>query len=186
MLGVGVLLPAVFYFAVRVILAAGAEAMPVSRYTAPEPGVRTEVIAVFISSSFCGANSLAGFPEAVVEMKSRLRAKAAEEGKVFRSVGVSVDWDPYVGADYLRQFGDFDEIVSGGNWLNTATQQYIWGDFSFPAAVPQMIVLERQVETGETTIIVSPPEVVESFLGGEVFINRVAGARTASDSLALP
>ena len=107
----------------------------------------TEVVLVLLGASFCGAQHKPGFAQAVEDAKQRVRQQAAARGAQFRAVAVSLDWDPEEAMEFLAGFGAFDEISVGSNWLNEGAQRYIWRDFPSDPVVPQIVVIERQVET---------------------------------------
>jgi hypothetical protein len=64
--------------------------------------------------------------------------------------------------------GAFDEISVGGNWTNSAVVRYLGGDFgpAYPkAGVPQVIVLEREIDQQITSLHVSPERELARYVG---------------------
>lgn len=106
----------------------------------------TELVFVFIASSTCYGISDPDFDGAIRKIRQYLEAEAARSDQTFVSVGVSTDWKLESGIGMLDRFGPFDEISVGRGWLNTGTLAYMWEGLPGRAAVPQIVVLERQVQ----------------------------------------
>lgn len=147
-----------------VLLAAAVRAHPAGRTppAAPPPAaeaaVRTyvpdyefrkgkEIMLVLVGAAFCGAQREPGFPQAVEDAKLRVREQATSRGAQFRAVAVSLDWKTDEALAFLEGFGAFDELTVGSNWLNDGARRYIWRDLPGPPNVPQLLVVERDVET---------------------------------------
>jgi hypothetical protein len=119
--------------------------------TAPEQpeqvqsGAGPELLVVFVTSSGCGASQYAGLTSALPLIRERLRLKAGRAGRRFVSIGVAVDQDPSIGIEFLKKFGPFDEVISGGGWLNTGSVMFMIRDFPSREALPQLVLLERDV-----------------------------------------
>jgi hypothetical protein len=147
--------------------AAGRQAAAQAAAYTPSYDARTgrEVVMVFIGASFCGAHLQPGFPEAIEQAKLGLRRQAQSRGSGFRAVGVSLDWEPDSALVFLRRFGRWDEVSVGGNWVSEAALRYIWSDLPGPASVPQLLVIERQLENGETAVSVQGERLVRRLLG---------------------
>lgn len=158
---------------------AGPDSASLKRGYAPDYELRngTEVVLVLLGASFCGAQHKPGFARAVEDAKQQVRRQAAARGAQFRAVAVSLDWDPKEAMEFLASFGAFDEISVGSNWLNEGAQRYIWRDFPSEPAVPQVLVIERQVET-VPGVKTSGERVLHRVLGSDPVIEWVkAGAR---------
>ncbi|MBB4635002.1 hypothetical protein [Longimicrobium terrae] len=123
-----------------------------------------EIILVFIGASFCNAQKRAGFPTVVETAKVRLQAHANASGLRFRAIGVALDWRTADGLAFLARFGEFDEVMSGGNWTSDAATKYIWRDIPGDADVPQMLVLRRTVQTDQA-IRIGEDQVVKRLRG---------------------
>lgn len=109
----------------------------------------TEVVLVYVGSSTCAWSNVPRLPKLVEELKLTLQARAKSEGKTFFTVGVARDLESDRGLRHLEDFGTFDEVMSGGSWINTGILKYIFDDLPGPAATPQLVLLERLVEVRE-------------------------------------
>jgi len=82
--------------------------------------------------------------------------------------GVSLDPEVGTGMRDLAMVGAFDEVSLGGNWTNSAVVHYLGGDFgkAYPTTgVPQVIVLERDVDNQITTLHVGPEHEIARYVG---------------------
>jgi hypothetical protein len=128
------------------------EQEPPSSQTLPANG--SEVVLVFISNSVCTGNGTGRLDEAIRTSKTELRARVAEEGHTFYSIGAAVEWDIEGGIAYLvdgtapgytqKEFGSWDEIWVGRDWLNNAAIEHMWRADRV-SVIPQLIVLQRSV-----------------------------------------
>lgn len=126
---------------------------------AAELGLRTkrpttEILVVFVSSADCVANKAEGFSDAMSRIRGLIDTQlSGNVNAVSRFVGISVDTDPKTGVEYLFQLADFDEVVAGGNWLNTATEKYFWhpNGYRLTATIPRIVVLQRTTIWDETS-----------------------------------
>lgn len=130
----------------------------------------SEIVLVLVGAAFCGAQREPGFPQAVEDAKLRVREQAKARGAQFRAVAVSLDWKTDEAMSFLEGFGTFDEVTVGSNWLNEGAQRYIWRDLPGVPAVPQLLVIEREIE-------IEPGVQVRS----ERVIKRIAGAQPAME-----
>ena len=103
-----------------------------------------EIVAVFISSSFCRGGQKPEVKAAVEDIKVLLSAWARENGAAFRVVGVSLDWQTDVGFNYLNAVGAFDEVLVGSNWYGLGAERFIFSDTA-RAIIPQMRVYEHEI-----------------------------------------
>lgn len=129
-----------------------------------------EIVLVLVGAAFCGAQREPGFPQAVEDAKLRVREQAKARGAQFRAVAVSLDWRTDEAMSFLDSFGTFDEVTVGSNWLNEGAQRYIWRDLPGLPAVPQLLVIEREIE-------IEPRVQVRS----ERVVKRIAGAAPAME-----
>ncbi|MBW3573034.1 MAG: hypothetical protein KY467_18210 [Gemmatimonadetes bacterium] len=158
---------------------AGPDSASLRRGYVPQYELRngTEVVLVLLGASFCGAQHKPGFAQAVEDAKQQVRRQAVAGGAQFRAVAVSLDWDPKEAMEFLAGFGAFDEISVGSNWLNEGAQRYIWRDHQSDPVVPQIVVIERQVETAPA-IKTQGERVLQRVQGSDQIIAWVrAGAR---------
>lgn len=126
----------------------------------------TELVAVFIGSSTCGAAENPELKVAIAQLRRSLAARAFRDGKTFSSIGVALDWSVRDGLQFLATFGEFDEVMAGRNWLNAGAVHYIWRDIAGRPSLPQVLLLERSVEVTATSISI----------GDETLIARKVGA----------
>jgi hypothetical protein len=154
---------------------ADSSAAPVKAYT-PDHEFRTgeELVLVFIGASFCGAQHKPGFPATVERAKVALVEQARARGVQFRAHAVSLDWRPADALAFLEHFGAFDEISVGSNWLNDGAVRYIWRDLPSEPAVPQLLLIQRHVET-DGTVRVRDERVVRRLLGTDQITRWVDG-----------
>lgn len=127
-------------------------AAPMATQTGPgyesEYEVRTgeELAFVFVGASFCGAAATPGFPQIIEDAKLLLQASAKREGRQFRAVAVSLDWDVDEALRFVNAFGRFDEVAVGANWVSDGALRYVWNTFPGEPVVPQVLVIGRRVE----------------------------------------
>lgn len=133
--------------------------------TRPQPG--TELLAIFVGSSTCTASTDPDLKATLRRIHNGLRELAEREQKIFVSVGVALDQDPWRGIKFLERFGPFDEVLSGGNWLNTGSVAFILRDFPGRRAIPQLILIERDVSIESTGIASVEDRLVGRKVGSE-------------------
>jgi hypothetical protein len=124
-----------------------------------------QVIAFFVGAKFCAAYSREGFPETVRTLREKLAGRASEAGMEFVFVGVALDWTVEDGLEFLERFGPFDEIVAGQNWLNETAIRYIWRDLPGRAAVPQVILLHREIRVDDRVIQILNEQIMTRRIG---------------------
>lgn len=129
-----------------------------------------ELVTVFISYSDCPGNRIQDFASVIAQMNRHLRAAAPELGVGFGSVGVSVDWSPDVGYDFLRRIDEFDEIVTGRNWFNTGAAAYLFRNLVGQAVIPQVLLLAREVRMEGRVVTIGPDEQIMRLVGPEAII----------------
>ncbi len=156
------------------LLAQGASAQA-RRYEPAYANPRgSELVAVYISSSWCIGNRVAGLREAIEAAKLRLADRTRAEGRTFRAVGVALDWEPDTGLAYLREFGQFDELVVGSNWFNLGATTLIFADSTGRPTIPQLLIYERTIDTSNPRRLqFGPPRVMQRVVGGDSIVVRV-------------
>jgi hypothetical protein len=127
----------------------------------------TEVVMVFVATSTCRASHEKGFPDVFERVKVAAGRRAAAEGKRFRVIGVALDSHPEVGLALLQRFGKFDELSVGGNWMNQDVVRFVWRDMPFRPSVPQVVLLEREIVKGKTSVRVSADRELRRLTGTE-------------------
>ncbi|MEO0558251.1 MAG: hypothetical protein AAF170_08720 [Bacteroidota bacterium] len=136
----------------------------------------TELVMVYIGASHCGPCVQPEYKAALEEAKVRLAEQAEAEGKGFAVIGVSIDYDPQVGFDFLNESGTFDEMVIGRNWFNSAALIHFGvteGQEPRQLALPSVIFYERDMELGES-IHASAPRYLRQIAGGVALPEWVA------------
>jgi hypothetical protein len=123
-------------------------------------GSRRELVAVLVVSSTCEASRTPGLPAAIRAMTQRVARQAGGRGASFATLGVAVDWHPDEGMKFLRRFGPLDEVVTGRSWLNRGVLEFLWRDRLARAALPQLIIAERQVDVSSSSVNTSSDRVL--------------------------
>lgn len=152
-----------------------------ARTVRPKDG--TELIAVFLISTNCSASSLPGLKGALAHIRVALTQTAADKKATFVTIGVALDADPWAGVEFIKTFGDFDEVISGGSWMNTAALSYVSRELPGQWAVPQLVILERDVKVtaSEQLPTVSTDRLVARKVGVDeisTFANQLRTAAT--------
>jgi hypothetical protein len=148
---------------------------------------RGELKVVVVVGQECTASQLRTLKRDIRKIRGLIQPQAGDTMDV-RLVGVAVAWDAEAGARMLGALAEFDEIVSGGNWLNTATETLFWDtSHATPPAVPQVVVLGRTIRRGRQTIEVNGERRVGEFVGAEEIERWVnAGAPLPAPRLTHP
>lgn len=161
----GVVLPAVIYLTWATVIAERSRANAQSTQALSSG---TEIVAVFFTTSTCVGNSYPGFRDIVRNINVGLADMGRMNGFVPRRIGVSLDFDIEAGLATLREFGPFDEVSIGNNWVNTAALRYMMLEMPGKLAVPQLVVVRREVfaERG-SQIAVDSEEVLLRLVGSD-------------------
>jgi hypothetical protein len=136
----------------------------------PSAPVR-EVAAVFIGMADCCDALTKDLVAPIDSARKMLRLRALRAGEVFRMVGVSLDWDPKVGWNYISQFGEFDEVGLGSNWFGLQPEILMFsGSTGVQPSVPQLVLIERTItlDTGNPTF--GPRRVLRALQGRDQII----------------
>jgi hypothetical protein len=109
-------------------------------------------------------------------MWPRVAAQARSAGAAFATLGIALDEQIDSGIALLQPLGQFDEISIGGGWVNHDVERYIWSDTTGVPAIPQVLVIEREVNAsnGKTQWSVSPYHVLFRVIGGDPIRGWVA------------
>jgi hypothetical protein len=153
------------------------------------PRAGTEFLVVFIASSDCGASTYPGLQEAMGSIRADLLRTAEASGKLFVSIGVALDRDPWRGLEFLRSFGPFDELLSGGSWLNSGALAFLVRDLPGRRAIPQLVLVERHVEMDDGVIASVSDKLVGRKIGADAilaFAELLATSRSADGGLLQP
>ena len=133
---------------------------------------------VLVGASFCGAQRKPGFPQQVEDAKVSLQRQAAASGVQFTTLAVSLDWETDEALAFLEHFGEWDQVSVGGNWLNEGAIRYVWREMPADPVVPQILVIERDVEKGEEAITVRGDRLVKRLMGTAEIEAWVKGGAT--------
>jgi hypothetical protein len=139
-----------------------------------------ELIVALIASSGCGfsrhPDAQRAFRSIVISVRQQAAARNIPTVSV---VGVAAEWSPDAGIDFLRNITTFDEMIVGRNWLNSGLDRYVrstGGDL----AVPQVLVLERQITATDSTIVVHGERLLSKHEGLRAILDWAeSGARIA-------
>ena len=143
-----------------------------------------ELIVVYIATSNCVGNFHPRLDSAIHRMKIVLSKRAETSGIGFGAIGVAAQWSVQEGLAYLlegqssagkKDFGAWDEVHAGRNWINASAIDYIWRDIQGRASVPQIIILERTIVTG-SRIEVGRDQFLARYVGSEEIVAWVDNA----------
>ncbi len=179
------------------LLLLGAFSQPLTgqtpRYVARhgEPQGR-QILAVYIGATDCQPCVWPPFKKAVAAMWPLLEAQADSARAGFATLGVAINEDADSGAAMLAPLSQYDEVSLGGYWVNHVADRYIWNDPHGEAAVPQILVIARDINAseGKSQWSVSNSRVLLRHVGATAVIAWVAaGAHIpglAADSATAP
>src|ERR1035438_305841 len=105
-----------------------------------EPVATREIGAVFISMASCCEDVSSELRGPIDSVRRVLHSRAQESGAAFRMIGVSLDWRAEDGWNYLKQFGEFDEVAVGSNWFGMLPEVLMFTDGSVEPVVPQLVI----------------------------------------------
>jgi len=120
---------------------------------------------VWIASGSCSACADERLPAVVRGAVAHVGQMAERGGSRFTAVGVGIDVDPERGLKQLRRFGEFDELLVGSGWLGAGAFQYIWQRHVGQGTVPQILVVERDLESLEALLIERRSTVLRRIVG---------------------
>lgn len=111
------------------------------------------LIAFVITASDCGWSNHPETKAALGILRERMRSVYGDKYAHIEVVGVAIDEDPEAGLTFLSDIGRgtvrtaFDQVAVGGSWLNEQVVRFAWREAKARAATPQVIVVERLVDT---------------------------------------
>ena len=150
------------------ILALAATPLHAQFRSVSSPGTTVrEVSAVFISMADCCDALTRNLRGPIDSLRSIMQLRALRAQEVFRLIGVSLDWSPKVGYEYLRQFGEFDELGLGSNWYGLQPEVLMWSGDGVQPVIPQVVVYERTVTTDQTRPAFGPRKILRTLRGHE-------------------
>jgi hypothetical protein len=124
-----------------------------------------QVLVVLIASSECRLSQDPTTRAAFAAIIASERRKAATTGARVTTVGIAVDQSARTGLDVLGQIGEFDEIIVGGGLLNLGAVRYVVGDLAARVAVPQVLIVSRDVGREGGVLTVGPDSVERRLIG---------------------
>jgi hypothetical protein len=130
-----------------------------------------QFVVLFIGSSTCGASTRPELPEALQRIRAGLANEAEAQGATISFVGVATDWSLPAGLKFLSPFGPFNQVIVGDGWLNTATVTYVWRDLPGAAALPQIVVLRRDVTVRPEAVTISEDKLLIRKTGVDDLVN---------------
>ena len=142
-----------------------------SHAAAPSALAAHELIAVYLGAE--GTDAQSGMIAAVQEMRVALARQAAATNRRFVLRGVSLETSTELGFRHLALLGHFDEISVGGNWTNSSAVRYLGSSIGrdSTSSLPQVVLLERDVVEGQSTLQVGPEREIGRFIGVAAIAN---------------
>ena len=157
----------------------------------------SNLVAFVVTAADCGWSNSPTLIDAVGSLRQRLQAAHGRHYAHITIIAVVLDDTLDVGVQFLSKFGRgrldsaFDQVVVGGSWMNEEIVRFVWREHAARAASPQVIVVERSVNTdsylSESVIGVQKDHVVANPRGtAEIldWIRNGAPLSTASIDLA--
>ena len=107
-----------------------------------------------VTASDCGWSTFPEGMEAIRSLRARMLSEYGHSYAQVSVIGIAVDADLDAGLKFLSELGGgtpggaFDQVSVGGSWLNEQAMRFFWRTRAAVAAIPQILVIERQVDTG--------------------------------------
>ena len=155
---------------------------------------RLSLVALVFPDCACNTNPV--FPRALATITRGLRRRAKAAGVDFASVGIALTSDVAEGVEYLVNggtgtgervaFDPWDELHTGGSWRNEELLYIVWRDHLAEAAMPQILLIERELDVRESgRIDVIATRRTLQLLGTNAFESWIAGGMLLPDSSVL-
>lgn len=115
----------------------------------------SNLIAYVFVASDCGWSTLPDVREAIGSLREKLTSTHGSSYAHISVIGVALDQDIEAGVQFLSEFKSdrtnwaFDQVAIGGSWLNEQVVRLAWREGIADTASPQVVVVERLVETEE-------------------------------------
>jgi hypothetical protein len=155
------------------------------------------LIAYVVTASDCGWSTRPVVMRAVAGLRDRLRSVHGASFARVRVVGIALDEDVGAGLRFLNKLGfgegTFDQVMVGGSWLNEQIVRFVWRDTIAEAASPQIVVIERPIDTAlyaltfkivvnSDTVLANPVgnEQIIAWINNSVPLTRVANAKAVA------
>ncbi len=130
-----------------------------------------ELIAVYFGATTCVPCHDPDLKRNIKRTKPLLKRNAEAAGYTFSVTGAALDWSVKEGIEFLEEVGPFDEVIVGKTWSNLAAVDYMWADTASFTALPQVVLIEREVINTANRMVFSP----------NVIMARYVGAKTVAD-----
>lgn len=130
-----------------------------------DESIQKDVRLVFFGSPACAASTADRTAEVVGELKRTLNSELNDDEYTVSALGVSIESDVDKGYTFLPSFKVFDELITGNGWLNSGAVEYFWRQELTEPAVPQVLVLYREVQREGRFINVSEDSLLFKSLG---------------------
>ena len=101
--------------------------------------LKSTTAVVLVVSPRCGACNDPSLPDAWQALLEGLSRRGQEPYRV----GIAASSVAQEGVTFLSRFGHFHEVMAGGGWKGVGSRHFISGGLRGPAAVPQVVLLER-------------------------------------------
>ncbi|MEO8635600.1 MAG: hypothetical protein ABI587_10035 [Gemmatimonadales bacterium] len=152
----------------------------------------THLIAFLITASDCGWSNQPRTMAAIGDIRQAMRSAYGSSYAKVSVVGIALDDDLDTGLRFLAKLGkgrldwSFDQVAVGGSWLNEEVVRFVWREGVARAASPQVIVVERAVDTKSylsmSTIGVQGDRLIANLVGSEQILQWVAAGLTLNPS----
>jgi hypothetical protein len=96
-------------------------------------------------------------------------------------VGVLIGENKPTAERFLANFGDFDEVVIGRGWLNSAAVSLMWRDAPGEASVPQLVIISRHIGLNNSQLLISPDRLLVRLHGSDNILRWLAAGRPLVD-----
>lgn len=127
-----------------------------------------QLVVAFVTASWGRGLDQPELREALDSLWAVLPREAERQRLSIMFLGAALDRDPNAGYRALQGM-QFDQVVTGGWWLNMVSVQYLFRDFPGQPSVPQLILFRRRIELGESSIRIGADSVIGRFVGtGEI------------------
>lgn len=125
----------------------------------------TELIAFVVVSSRCCSHHPQQLIAALPRIRAELSQTARAHGLRFIYAGVALEDNAAKGLDLLQSFGPFDEVIAGGSWTGTGSVDLLTRAMPGPLELPQVVVIQREVNAGTTAISIGQDHLVRRIVG---------------------
>ena len=138
-------------------------------------GLDSTMAVVLLVSPSCHACTNPALPDAWEAIAQSI----SDQGNGAYRIGLVTSDLAENGLTFLRQFGEFHEVLAGGGWAGVGSLHFLFRELSGPPTIPQVIVLRRQV-TRQTKGISVDERVVQRRVGLEQIFTLAEELREAS------